>query len=631
MAASVNPAGLSTTQPVHHSTSDLDSVDGHYSMTSGGDVNLTVISDKTTYDMSTVGDDRSKLRVRIINETNNIDEIRDIFVSLKATLAELQFEVERTLEIKAEHQLNFKFDDLEMTSFECKLAEYGINKDSILTIHLPDDSDYTPSPTETAENTEPSENIQFKNEHSKILQETESVAAAFVISASVGWLAEAMILTLYISFAKTFADANNADITIMITCQSIGQIIGILSSSYAADKYGFDTLTIVTSTMLLISVIIQSLSFSISPFIIGIFLKGLAMDDIEVLSCGFYGKLLPYDSSTKYTAYHYAFTTFSLNVGYLLGGLITMYSEYRTAFFVATAIILCRWIHVLFAIRDRQKNLISKQMSFLKYYKLLKQRDELVENECFPLCLDGMKEDTSSIKKIECKFDTSGTPDKMKNAESVDVKAESPNGVIQRQGTMFWMELLLNLILFGAVYGTDFLPDQFLIPYMNESEFFADVPNLWILSMFMVLNIVFIIVSFAIPSFIEDLSLMKLYLLAVPLSVFMMILFFIMYPTVHRSKLYLFWIYMAVDGAARAVLGLAVEYTVLALQPANHTGKVSALRTLLRMGLAAVAATFTAILWEQNNDIWYWYSQALLFALSLLCALLLIAMRLTYA
>ena len=148
-----------------------------------------------------------------------------------------------------------------------------------------------------------------KKEHNKILRETQSVATAFVISATVGWISEAIMLTLYISFAKTFDDTTDNDITMMVACQSVGQIIGILCSAFFADKYGFDRLCVITSTVLLLSVIIQTSTISISIFIVGTFLKGLAMDDIEVLSNGFYGKLLPYNSATRYTSYHYVLTT----------------------------------------------------------------------------------------------------------------------------------------------------------------------------------------------------------------------------------------------------------------------------------------------------------------------------------
>ena len=102
-----------------------------------------------TYDMSTLGDDRSNIKIQVLNETNNIDEIRQISISLEATLAELQFEVERTLGIKEEHQLKFKIDAIEMTSVERKLSGYGIDKHSTLTLYLSDDSDYTPSATGT--------------------------------------------------------------------------------------------------------------------------------------------------------------------------------------------------------------------------------------------------------------------------------------------------------------------------------------------------------------------------------------------------------------------------------------------------------------------------------------------------
>ena len=109
-----------------------------------------------------------------------------------------------------------------------------------------------------------------------------------------GWLSEAILLTLYISFAKTLDGATDDLITLMVSCQSVSQIVGILCSSFLADKYGFDRLSIITSTVLLSGVVIQASSFSSSLFIVGTTLKGLAMDDIDVLSTGFFGIYLYY-------------------------------------------------------------------------------------------------------------------------------------------------------------------------------------------------------------------------------------------------------------------------------------------------------------------------------------------------
>ena len=222
------------------------------------------------------------------------------------------------------------------------------------------------------------------------------------------------------------------------------------------------------------------------------------------------GKLLPYETAAQFTAYYYALTTLSLNLGYIVGGVVSLYLGYRIAFIVAAGIIFGRWIFVLIEIRKRQKPLVAKQMEFVAYYQSLKQQDLLVENECFPLCLEAMK-----------------------NLEP---------GSNSNRTFVFWTEFALNLVQFGAMWGADLMHDQFLIPYMSESASFEDVPLLWVLSMMMVLNVVFVTMSFSVPSLIQGLGLLRQYMLAVPLEAYSLLLFFRLFPSVSRSQLYLYWI-----------------------------------------------------------------------------------------
>jgi len=438
-----------------------------------------------------------------------------------------------------------------------------------------------------------------KEKHSQILRETEKVARAFVISSTLGWLTEGMLLTLYILFAKTLHGSTADLITLMVATQSVSQIAGILSSFFLADKYGFDRLSIVTSTVLLCGVVIQASSMSIWPFIVGTALKGLTMDDIDVLSTGFFGKLLPFNSAARYTACYYAMTTIGMQLGYVIGGAASIYLGYRLAFVVAAGIIFCRWLFILISIRDQQKPLVAKQMEFVAHYRELKAADNLVEHDCFPLCLESIKE------------------------SEADLPEDNPHS-----NFAFYSEFALNLLQFGAVWGADLLVDQFIIAYFAESAEFQTVSRWLIVSMMMVLNTSFTSASFAMPSLIQNLDILRQYLLAVPLQMSEMLLFFFLFPAISRSQLFLFWIYFAIDGVVRAALGLTVELTVLELQPAGHAGKAAAARTLLRNGVAAISASSISALWQKDDHIWYWYCQGLLMVLSMSCTVVLIGMRL---
>eukprot|EP01084_Bolivina_argentea_P210677 358498_1 len=222
-----------------------------------------------------------------------------------------------------------------------------------------------------------------EEEHNNVLQETKKVANAFLISSFIGCISETMMLTTYILFAETMNNTSSV-ISLMVFLQSIGQIIGILITSYFSDKFGFDTLSIFTSTTLLIAVIVQSTSYNIIQFIFAVFLKGLVMDDIEILALGFFGTLLPINDAAVYTGLFYSLTAVASISGFIFSGLLIIFLNYRFIFIISTVIIFGRWIYILIRIRNQQNSLIKKQLQFMPYYS----NNQIDENDVFPLCLE---------------------------------------------------------------------------------------------------------------------------------------------------------------------------------------------------------------------------------------------------
>lgn len=105
-----------------------------------------------TYDMSRMSipaEDRISITLHIINTTLSIDESKSIWIAADYSVAELKFEIERSLNIQQEHQkkLTIKASNHVLDSEDDKLSEYNIKTNTIIELELSDNCNWRPVQT----------------------------------------------------------------------------------------------------------------------------------------------------------------------------------------------------------------------------------------------------------------------------------------------------------------------------------------------------------------------------------------------------------------------------------------------------------------------------------------------------
>eukprot|EP01084_Bolivina_argentea_P021671 40265_1 len=172
------------------------------------------------------------------------------------------------------------------------------------------------------DNTDQELSIQEKHQH--VLNETKKVSKAYIVSSCVAYFTESMTIGIWMMYAQSLPGFNDSKGKIILSClafsQQIFQVIGIIFTSYYSDKYGFDTLAIITATLLLIAFLLKCLSYNLTLFVVGFILQALIKDDIEVLSLAFFGKFLPYEDAIEYTSLWYSLTSIPFVIGFAIGG-----------------------------------------------------------------------------------------------------------------------------------------------------------------------------------------------------------------------------------------------------------------------------------------------------------------------
>eukprot|EP01084_Bolivina_argentea_P101167 181430_1 len=441
-------------------------------------------------------------------------------------------------------------------------------------------------------------------EHENVLQETKKVSNYFVISSSIGFFSESMMLVTWILFAKSMHDSTDNIITLLVFLQSILQIVGILFTSYLSDKYGFDKITIYTSTILLVSAFLHSVSYSIIILGIGVALKALVMDDIEVLSLGFFGKLLPYNDAAIVTGNWYALTTITFLAGIITGGIISTYSilSNRLVFIISSIIIFFRWIYIFIHIRNTQKVLINKQLAFIGYYlDQMKQINIAIDHnqltECqktwFPLCLEQIRAQNETDTYTAAVSDGDNT-----------------NGI--------GLELVMNIIQFSFVTCFEIVTFQFIAMYMNDrfnSSMFSTQSQL------AVGVVMFALVSFILPEYtsIINVDLFKKYLITFPLFIIVICVFIFAVPLTDYKHHWLYWIWWIILGVVMGVLWYINEITILELQPKLHTGKINGIKTAIRYIMVGVLSSLIVYYWNSGEEhMWFAYFQAIAYSIAAL-------------
>ena len=98
-----------------------------------------------TYDMTPLGDDRLPIKIQVINEASSLNQMQSLSISGNSSLAELRFEIERTLHIKHQHQKKLVIcsssDDqgIELTDEDKQLCDYNISSYAVIALYMDDD------------------------------------------------------------------------------------------------------------------------------------------------------------------------------------------------------------------------------------------------------------------------------------------------------------------------------------------------------------------------------------------------------------------------------------------------------------------------------------------------------------
>eukprot|EP01084_Bolivina_argentea_P306020 528728_1 len=456
---------------------------------------------------------------------------------------------------------------------------------------------------------------KYEDDHRKVLEETISVSNAFLISSSIGFFSESMMLTTWILFAKTLNDCSDESITVLVFLQSILQVVGILVTSSLSDVYGFDIITIFTATLLLISAFLHSISYSVITLGIGIAIKGLVMDDIEVLSLGFIAKLLPYNDAAVYSGYWYSYTTLTFLLGIICGGLLSSYTllSYRMVFIVSLIIILFRWIFVLIKIRNTQNVLIQKQLSFVRYY---------IYNDITKIETDIELIETVDIETEMTEYQKTWFPLCL---EQIRNKNEHENNTsVLSLSTFHIIELGLNIIQFSLISCFIIVTFQFISVYMFD-RFGLSV--FWSTSQIISGIVPFGVISFILPDYTKNWKRINKYLICTPLYIIDIVIFVVVIPLSDVKHIYLFWVLWPILGSVQGALFVISEICILELQPKQHSGKINGIKTAGRFGVGAIVAALVAYLWNTGVEhVWFCYVQGIEYAMALLINVFLIIM-----
>eukprot|EP01084_Bolivina_argentea_P239448 402485_1 len=471
--------------------------------------------------------------------------------------------------------------------------------------------------------------------HETVLIETCSAAKSFIISSFLGFWSDSMTIIIWILYVRSIVPTNftNSDSTLLISIlsasQQISQIIGILISSYLSDRYGFDTLSVITSILLCIAFGCKAFVTNLLLFIFGFMLQGFLRDDIEIFTLGFLGKMLPYKTAVIYTSYYYSITTIPWMIAVPLSGVIVSITPkyydnpYSFTYITAFGFVAIRCIYILIAIKGKQNVLIRKQLQFIAYYKELDQHcliqheqldDELemdeINKDRFPLCIDEMNK---QIRNIELDSDD----------ESTCFISLFSSNELKNKSKWYWIELFSNITQFAIISSDAFVVWVFYPMYakdiMNVDIFISS-------SQLGVCTVCHLLVMWLIPEFIANKfkKLKSKYLLLIPAYIILILLFFIFS---FFSNINIFWITMTIYGFVEAFIWIVTEILVLELQPKKDSGKINGIKTVARYSVGAILYFCIAYSWDVSiNVVWFWYLQIFFvtIALCLNCVVLIL-------
>eukprot|EP00483_Globobulimina_turgida_P009135 UN09153 len=110
-----------------------------------------------TYDMTLLDEsERVRVKIHVINDKLSINELKMLSISPDFNVAELKFEIEKSLSIQQAHQQKLilqlaSTDDnkedatnlsVQLSSDDMKLSKYNITQNTVIELQLSDDSDW---------------------------------------------------------------------------------------------------------------------------------------------------------------------------------------------------------------------------------------------------------------------------------------------------------------------------------------------------------------------------------------------------------------------------------------------------------------------------------------------------------
>eukprot|EP01083_Nonionella_stella_P012863 36315_1 len=384
-------------------------------------------------------------------------------------------------------------------------------------------------------------------------------------------------------YVQSISDTTTAEVSLLMFIGMIYYALSILIYTSLSDKYGHDTLFILSFLFVGIGLLLQAIASHIVVFLIGFFVS-----KIPTISVGFVyiPTVLPHKYAVRYCALLWTVCSVVYLVGPTIGAFVAHYLSYRAVYYMdAMYHFLC--FPLAFCVLHRTVRYLQTQQMDVGVIKHL-QKDEQ-----FPVCL--LSEST---------FATSDDS----NASHWVFEYIS----FWKNMPLFDCALLMTAIMTNnATWGIEAIIIFYFILFMI-SRYSTDI----VYSTFMLFALVFMfgLMNLIIPRLIKRVIASYVWIMVVSSFMGMLVGFIAAWNPANTVNC--FWAYSVAVGVLLGITSILSEMCILELQPKQHIGKVTGMRDCIKYLFRGASIAVVGSLWHGPNYEALWLGIAVCSAIS---------------
>ena len=183
--------------------------------------------------------------------------------------------------------------------------------------------------------------------------------------------------TLFVLYALEFT-SNQSLISLVVDIDWVinGIFAGIIL--YITDVWRYDYMILLGAFVNVITCVFEASSWSFTVLAI---VFSVSDQPTESMFCAYITHVLPVNMSKQYVSFFYQSTRFSYGLAPVIGGIIVYYSDYRTAYWVATGLAgVCLIICFFMFVQLDQSRLEKNQLSLTTIYQEYEVDNQDIEN-----------------------------------------------------------------------------------------------------------------------------------------------------------------------------------------------------------------------------------------------------------